>query len=437
MNISPVKPGYGYRLLTNDEPVMPGDEYWSGPDNKWYPTLKGGYGLKPGYGRTYRRAINPGDGYRLVPKGATIEVGDEVSYDGIKWEEPNHPFMGEPVDGTLLFRRCAPHAALTNNDPGPDHVLLSKGDTIQEGDEIWMYDTWDECKLIGQTVECASIRRRKPKVAVINPGDGYRLLAAGESLALGDEYLAPGALEWLAICRPDAKGYAIVGEGTDSAFKYRRPVPMPAEYPYPAIADCPVKVQTPVFDLAKPAPLLWLDLETTGLDPRRDLILEIAMVATDADLTVEAEATVVLATDAREVNERLFERPEVLKMHLDNGLCEALRTAPGHMTAGPTEEHLIEKFLFDLGRPMAGTKPSFDRGFLEAQMPRLARLFSHRDFDMNTVYAFTGWPKPKVDKVEPGLKHRALPDLHRDIEELRKIRAALRTTVNPNPQETK
>ena len=39
--------------------------------------------------------------------------------------------------------------------------------------------------------------------------------------------------------------------------------------------------------------LVWLDLEMTGLDPDRDRILEIAMVVTDNDLNVLAEAPVI------------------------------------------------------------------------------------------------------------------------------------------------
>ena len=35
--------------------------------------------------------------------------------------------------------------------------------------------------------------------------------------------------------------------------------------------------------------LIWIDLEMTGLDPDRMVILEIASIATDADLNIIAE----------------------------------------------------------------------------------------------------------------------------------------------------
>jgi len=50
--------------------------------------------------------------------------------------------------------------------------------------------------------------------------------------------------------------------------------------------------------------LVWLDLEMTGLDPDRDRILEIAMVVTDNDLNVLAEAPVIACTKATRCSPR-------------------------------------------------------------------------------------------------------------------------------------
>ncbi|HEY6720083.1 MAG TPA: exonuclease domain-containing protein, partial [Burkholderiales bacterium] len=40
--------------------------------------------------------------------------------------------------------------------------------------------------------------------------------------------------------------------------------------------------------------LLWLDMEMTGLDPDRDLIIEIAIVVTDSQLNTVSEAPVLV-----------------------------------------------------------------------------------------------------------------------------------------------
>ncbi|MGE5116232.1 MAG: oligoribonuclease, partial [Betaproteobacteria bacterium] len=39
--------------------------------------------------------------------------------------------------------------------------------------------------------------------------------------------------------------------------------------------------------------LIWIDLEMTGLDPQRDRIIEIAVVATDAQLALRVEGPVI------------------------------------------------------------------------------------------------------------------------------------------------
>src|SRR3990167_6685386 len=43
-----------------------------------------------------------------------------------------------------------------------------------------------------------------------------------------------------------------------------------------------------------PNNLIWLDMEMTGLDPDRDRVIEIAMVATDSALNTLAESPVVV-----------------------------------------------------------------------------------------------------------------------------------------------
>ena len=40
--------------------------------------------------------------------------------------------------------------------------------------------------------------------------------------------------------------------------------------------------------------LVWLDMEMTGLDPEKERIIEIAVVVTEADLTVVAEGPVIV-----------------------------------------------------------------------------------------------------------------------------------------------
>jgi oligoribonuclease len=52
-------------------------------------------------------------------------------------------------------------------------------------------------------------------------------------------------------------------------------------------------------------PLVWIDMEMSGLVPDRDRILEVAMVITDADLNTIAEAPVMVIHQADSVLEAM------------------------------------------------------------------------------------------------------------------------------------
>lgn len=67
--------------------------------------------------------------------------------------------------------------------------------------------------------------------------------------------------------------------------------------------------------------LLWLDLETTGLNPERDLILEIGLVVTEGlDNILDSTSIVIdhgaIGADVTRTS------PEALNLHLDNGLLQ-------------------------------------------------------------------------------------------------------------------
>src|SRR5690625_6632297 len=71
--------------------------------------------------------------------------------------------------------------------------------------------------------------------------------------------------------------------------------------------------------------LVWIDLEMTGLDPKRHTIVEIAAIITDADLNVVGEGLdiVIHATD-----EELAQMDDfVTNMHNSSGLTEEIKAA--------------------------------------------------------------------------------------------------------------
>jgi oligoribonuclease (3'-5' exoribonuclease)/NTP pyrophosphatase (non-canonical NTP hydrolase) len=155
--------------------------------------------------------------------------------------------------------------------------------------------------------------------------------------------------------------------------------------------------------------LLWIDLETTGLDPVEDCILEIGAVITDEYLDEETDFHAFPESGF----EAKFSNVFVAKMHQENGLIKERREADTF----PFYE-MIDDFyhwILDnnaIGLELAGSNPSFDRSFIEAKMPKVAALFSHRHFDTSTLRILHDVKKRDGEITA----HRSLPDIRADIE---------------------
>lgn len=175
--------------------------------------------------------------------------------------------------------------------------------------------------------------------------------------------------------------------------------------------------------------LTWIDLETTGLDARRERILEIAIVITEADLSEVARYERVTDEAGRLVFADLD--PIVQVMHTTNDLwgasCAAY-TAGGNQIAevDAAAEAWIRRVLelpdviaLSKDRPkMAGSSVHFDREFVREHMPRTYKLFSHRIYDVSSINEFASRAVPLVHEHRPRegtVAHRAMPDILHSI----------------------
>lgn len=154
-------------------------------------------------------------------------------------------------------------------------------------------------------------------------------------------------------------------------------------------------------------PLLWCDLETTGLEPNEHLLLEIGLVHTNERLEVVDELQLVVGWQDPE--ERANDL--VLDMHHRSGLFEEVRASPLSLREAEREAlaWIDERGLE--GLCMAGSCPHFDRNWLRVAAPALARAWSHRSLDLTCLRLFFGLPKRRRG-------HRALDDLHDDLADL-------------------
>ncbi|HZB72972.1 MAG TPA: oligoribonuclease, partial [Acidimicrobiales bacterium] len=92
--------------------------------------------------------------------------------------------------------------------------------------------------------------------------------------------------------------------------------------------------------------LAWLDLEMTGLDPSRHVIVEIATLVTDDELEIVAEGPDLVV---HQPDEALAAMDEVVReMHTRSGLLPAIRQSTtsleeaGAATLAFLREHIAE-----------------------------------------------------------------------------------------------
>ena len=180
--------------------------------------------------------------------------------------------------------------------------------------------------------------------------------------------------------------------------------------------------------------IVWIDLEMTGLDPHRHVIVEVAALITDAELNI-LDGAIDLVVHA--TPEQLAEMDQVVtKMHSDNGLVTAIEASTLSITdAQDAVLALIERHCDPAHpAPLAGNSIATDRAFIRAHMPRVDQALHYRMIDVSTVKELTRRWFPRAYQNQPpkGMAHRALADIVESIQELDYYRRCVFTAA-PGP----
>jgi oligoribonuclease len=164
-----------------------------------------------------------------------------------------------------------------------------------------------------------------------------------------------------------------------------------------------------------------MDLEMTGLEPARNVIVEIATIITDDDLNVIAEGPDLVVHQPEDALALMD--PIVVEMHTKSGLLDQIRASTitledaGAQTLAFIKEHVPESRKV----PLCGNSIGMDRRFLAAYLPEIENHLHYRIVDVSSI-------KELVRRWYPGLlngrnqkagSHRALDDIRESVAELK------------------
>jgi oligoribonuclease len=167
-----------------------------------------------------------------------------------------------------------------------------------------------------------------------------------------------------------------------------------------------------------------MDLEMTGLEPARHVIVEIATLITDDELNVVVEGPdLVIHADAAALSAM---DKVVRNMHTKSGLLPEIEAstvtleAAGEATLAFLKEHVPEARSV----PLCGNSIGTDRRFLAAHLPAIEEWLHYRSVDVSTVKELARRWYPDVVAAAPPKAggHRALDDIRESVAELRYYR---------------
>ena len=163
-----------------------------------------------------------------------------------------------------------------------------------------------------------------------------------------------------------------------------------------------------------------MDLEMTGLEPQRHVIVEIATVVTDDQLNIVAEGPDLVIHATPEQLEQMGDY--VTEMHARSGLLDAVKASTVSVTDAEAQTLAFLKSHIDEegSVPLCGNSIGTDRRFLQEYMPNLESFFHYRNVDVSTIKELARRWNPEVLESlgDKETNHRALDDIKESIAEL-------------------
>jgi oligoribonuclease len=181
-----------------------------------------------------------------------------------------------------------------------------------------------------------------------------------------------------------------------------------------------------------------MDLEMTGLDPARHVIVEIATLLTDDELRPIAEGPDIVVHATAEQLDGMD--AVVRNMHGRSGLTAAIESS--RISLAEAGRHTLAFLQANIGEartvPLCGNSIGTDRRFLATQLPEVENFLHYRSVDVSTIKELCRRWYPAILAGAPPKReaHRALDDIRESIAELAYYRSTIFIPgINPPPSQ--
>jgi oligoribonuclease len=167
--------------------------------------------------------------------------------------------------------------------------------------------------------------------------------------------------------------------------------------------------------------LIWIDLEMTGLDLDRHVILEIGSLVTNNELEIVAEGPNIAISQSEQALSLMDEWSR--EHHEASGLMDRVKTS-SHTCRSAEEDTLnfLSRYCQKEQCPLCGNSVWQDRRFLSKYMPRLESFFHYRNIDVSSVKELVKRWYPALAPFKKKKAHLAMSDIRESIKELKYYR---------------
>lgn len=171
--------------------------------------------------------------------------------------------------------------------------------------------------------------------------------------------------------------------------------------------------------MSKDRNLVWMDLEMTGLNPDRHVIIEIATIVTDSDLNLVAEGP-ELVIEASESDLAAMNQWNV-EHHTQSGLLARIRAEGVPLVeAEALTLEFLDNHTVKRRTHLCGNSVWQDRRFLRRYMPLVDDWFHYRLIDVSSIKEVVKrWHPKTIKEIKKKTEHRALADIRESIDELK------------------